>query len=289
MLLLSSLLAGQVETPAGEELKAEVRRLVRQLDAPQLAQREAAEAELLRRGPAMLDLLPPPTDRTSAEVRQRLGRVRQKLQQQAADAAARPSTSRFTPTPCRSPRSWRRSQRQSGNTIVDYRRQFGQPVTDPTLKVHFDKTPFWPALDQVLDQAGLTVYPFAEQPAIDVVAASGEKRIGPRRPRLLQRAVPLRAGRRRGPARSAPGRRRSLVVTRRSAWEPRLRIIGLTQRMADVTAVDERGNPLPVADREAQLEIPTSGEAPAVKLDLPLRLPSRDVRRIASLKGKLRP
>ena len=42
--------------------QAEVRRLVRQLDAPQLAQREAAEAELLGRGPAVLDLLPPAGD-----------------------------------------------------------------------------------------------------------------------------------------------------------------------------------------------------------------------------------
>ena len=47
LLLLSSLLAGQVEKPAGEELKSDVRRLVRQLDAAELAQREAAEAELL--------------------------------------------------------------------------------------------------------------------------------------------------------------------------------------------------------------------------------------------------
>ena len=68
------------------------------------------------------------------------------------------------------------------------------------------------------------------------------------------------------------------MVTSEAAWEPRLRIIGLMQRMADVKATDERGEPLPVADAAAQLEIPTSGEAPAVKLDLPLRLPPREVR-----------
>ena len=78
-----------------------------------------------------------------------------------------------------------------------------------------------------------------------------------------------------------------LSVAVEAAWEPRLRIITLMQRMADVVAIDERGQPLPVADGQAQLEIPISGDAPAVKYDLPLRLPSRDVRRIASLKGKL--
>ena len=77
------------------------------------------------------------------------------------------------------------------------------------------------------------------------------------------------------------------MVTLEAAWEPRLRIISLMQRMADVRAVDERGDPLPVADREAQPEVPISGEATAVKLDLPLQLPPREVRQIASLKGKL--
>ena len=48
--------------------------------------------------------------------------------------------------------------------------RFGQPAADPKLTIRFDKTPFWPALDRVLDQAGLTVYPFSEPGAIDVVA-----------------------------------------------------------------------------------------------------------------------
>ena len=58
---------------------------------------------------------------------------------------------------------------QSGNKIVDYREQFGQPASDPPLKVHFDKTPFWQALDQVLDQANLTVYPFGDEPGLNIV------------------------------------------------------------------------------------------------------------------------
>jgi hypothetical protein len=44
---------------------------------------------------------------------------------------------------------------------------------------------------------------------------------------------------------------------------------------------------LPVADRDAQPEVPVSGDVPAVKLDIPLRLPSREVQQIARLRGKL--
>ncbi len=286
LLLLSSLLAGQVEKPAGEELKSDVRRLVRQLDAAQLAQREAAEAELLKRGPAILELLPQPSDRQSAEVRQRLDRVRQKLQQQAADAATQSSTITLKADSMRLSKILAALQRQSGNAIIDAREELGQPIGDPTLKVNFAKTPFWPALDQVLDQAGLAVYLFGEKPAVKVVAspggssASAKGRVAYSGPFRFE-PVSIQARR---DLRQNEG---ALVLNVETAWEPRLRLIGLMQPMADVKAVDERGNPLPVADGEAQLDIATSGDTPAAKIELPLRLPSRDVRRIASLKGRL--
>jgi hypothetical protein len=82
-----------VAAPASDaskaDLEARVRRLIRQLDASQLRQRDAAEKELASLGPKVLGLLPAPDDRQSAEVVQRLGRVRQQLQQAEADASVR--------------------------------------------------------------------------------------------------------------------------------------------------------------------------------------------------------
>ncbi len=296
LLLLGSLLAGQIDKPAGETMKSDVRRLVRQLDASQLAEREAAEADLLKRGPAILDLLPQPNDHQSAEVRQRLGRIRQKLQQQAAENAAKSSTITLKADAMPLAQVLAELQRQSGNTIVDHRGMEGGKPSDagPDLKVDFDKTPFWPALDQVLDQAGLTVYPFAatgEKAVISVVAL-------PNTAPQISRAHRVGRASYNGPFRFAvasvvarrdfrPLPHGSLSVNVEIAWEPRLRIIGLTQRLADVKAVDDRGNPLPVASPEAQLDVPTSGDAAAVQMNLPLVLPPRDARRIASLKGKL--
>ena len=152
-------------------------------------------------------------------------------------------------------------QRQSGNTILDYRRQFGQSADDTKMKIDFQRMPFWPALDRLLDQAQLTIYPFCERPAIGVVAATGRERgsrsgaacySGPLRiePMGLSPARDLR---------QADG---SLVATVEVAWEPRLRVINLMQRMADVSAVDSQGESLPAANREAQLEVPVSGAAP---------------------------
>jgi hypothetical protein len=296
LLVLGSLLNAQVESPpaaASDDRKAEVRRLVRQLDAPELARRDAAEAELLKRGPAILDLLPQPDDRTSAEVRQRLARVRQKLQQQAADAAAQSTTITLHADAMPLAKILAELSRQSGNNIVDQRSKGDREIAGAQpLTINLDKTPFWLALDQVLDQAGMSVYAFGEteKPAISISTRHNSESSIARAARsgLVCCAGPFRfepvSVVARKNLRSGAG---AFTLSIETLWEPRLRIIGLTQRLADVTATDEKGSPLPVANSEAQLDVPAGANASAVRLDLPFQLPSRDVRRIATLKAKL--
>ena len=285
LLLLGVMLVGQTETPPADDLNIEVRQLVRQLDADSLDRRDAAEAELLRRGTPVLDLLPTPNDRMSAEVKQRLGRVRQKLQQQAADAAAQSTTITLHAGAMPLQKALAEFQKQSGNKLVDHRKAFGQPATDVIINAQFDKTPFWQALDDMLDHAMLTVYPFAEGTAIHVVASP--ERYSTRRAHAgysgLFRFEPVGVVARR----EVRGGTGSLRVQIEAAWEPRLHIIAMSQRMADVKAIDERGRPVPVANRNAQPEISTSGTAAALRFDIPFELPRRDVLRIASLKSKL--
>src|SRR5262245_49851151 len=68
-LLLAVALASQVEAQPSDDLAAQVRRLVSQLDAAELAARNSAEEELLGLGPAVLKLLPADAS-TSAELEQ---------------------------------------------------------------------------------------------------------------------------------------------------------------------------------------------------------------------------
>ncbi len=290
LLLMGALLAGQVQMPTGGDLRADVGRLVRQLDSPKLEQRDAAEAALIGYGTTVLDVLPPANNHMSAEVRERLGRVWQKLQQQAASATAQSSTITLHADAMPLKAVLAAFQSQTGNRIDDLRGQFGQLSPDPALKVDFDRTPFWPALDRVLDQAGLSIYPYAPRRAIGVVANLGQERRD-------------RAGRvsYRGPFRfeadSVVARRElrqvdrnSLVVGIDVLCEPRLRIINLMHQMRDVAAVDEQGKPLPALSRDAKTEMPDvreDGNASAVKLELPFQLPPRDAQRIARLQGKL--
>lgn len=284
MLLLGSVLPTQADAAADEGLELKVRRLVLRLDADQLSQRQAAEEQLLGLGPEILDLLPQPTDRLSAEARQRIGRVRQKLQQLAAEAVARPSSITLRGDALPLSEVLAALGRQSGNKIVDFRDQFGQQPTDPPLEIDFKDVPFWEALDRVLDQAELEVYSFGEDKAISLVARSG-----PQRPRVGAacysgplRIEPIRLIARR----ELRGDDGSLRLMLSVIWEPRLRPINLRQKLSDVRAVDENGRPLPVEDVAPELNLPT-GRTTSVQLVLPFALPPREVKQIASLEGKL--
>lgn len=283
--LLGCLLSAPPDA-APEQLAGEVRRLVRQLDASQLAQRDDAERAIIGLGAAALDVLPAENDRMSAEVKTRLRRVRQSLQRKAAEAAAASSTINLSAAAMPLSEILAEFQRQSGNPIVDYRKKFGQVQTDPKLVVDFKDTPFWQALDRVLDQAELTVYPFGDQRAVLIVARPAGQ---------LPRAAAAAYG---GPFRFAPvaiaakrdlrtAGAESLLLTEEISWEPRVRPMILRQPLSSVRAVDENGKPIEAADAKAGIEATAGEDKVAVELALPLVLPPRATKEIAQLKATL--
>ena len=77
-----------------------------------------------------------------------------------------------------------------------------------------------------------------------------------------------------------------MLLTLEVAWEPLLKPVSLRQAMADITAVDDRGQALTVEDPKAQSEALTHADATATEIALPLALP-RGAKEIATLKGTL--
>ena len=270
---------------ADDALKLEVRRLVHQLGAPQLARRQRAEEKLLKLGPRIIDLLPPPSDRTLAEIRERVGRIRQKLQLDAARTAARSSTITLREKSMRLSEVLAEIEKLSGNKIVDFRERFGHKVTDPLLNVDFDQTPFWSALDRVLDQAGLTVYEFGQPQAITLVDGGQSQltRAGRASYSGPFRIEPIRVMARRE-FRSPDAE--SLLLTLSVSWEPRLELISLKHRPADLEAVDENGSRLAPENPQAELEIP-GNRGNSAELILPFKLPPRETKEISRVKGRL--
>jgi hypothetical protein len=286
LLLLGGLVLGQAEAKTPwDALAVEVRKLIRQLDAPKLEQRDAAEAELVKLGPNVLDLLPKDVDPSQAEVAQRVARIRQKLERSVAESAVQ--ASRVT-LHGKMPLSkiLAAIEQQTGNKIVDVRRGAVANLPDPEVQVDFEKTPFWQALDQVLDQVGLTVYPYGESKTVQVVKQPGEEGLRSKRacyqgPFRFE-AVSIVAER---DLRNRTGGTLKLEVE--VTWEPRVEPVSFSLKMADVKAVDDRGKPVPVETKEAVPEIPVEAGPIGKKIILPLSPPARDVKQIARLSGRL--
>ena len=174
-ILLASLVLSAADAPADTApasdgaAKDQVAALVKQLDARELTARDEAERKLLELGPPVLPLLPRISDETPAEVALRVSRVQQKLLQAQADAAAAPTLVTLKATDAPISEVFADIAKQTGNPIIDHREAFGEEKTDPHISVTFDKTPFWKALDEVLDKGSMMLYPFAGEHGAYVV------------------------------------------------------------------------------------------------------------------------
>lgn len=156
VLVIGCLLAGQSAGDAAS--KTAVLKLVHKLDADTQVERQDAEEKLMKLGPAILDYLPSPESQPDAGVRDALVRIRTKLQQIQAAKSVEASTVTLQGR-LKLSQVLAEIQKQTGNKIADLPQA---AVPDAEIPVHFAKTPFWTALDSVLDQAQLSIYSYGQ-------------------------------------------------------------------------------------------------------------------------------
>jgi hypothetical protein len=284
LLLASCLIAAE---PSNSALTAEVNRLVLKLDEQTSEERREAEEQLIKLGPAILDLLPAPEKQTGEGVKQALRRVRKILHDSLAQASVAGSTVTLHGR-LKLSQVLAEIQKQTGNNITAPPQPAGVPPVDPEVRVDFAKKPFWSALDEVLDQAELSIYPYG-QPGIlqlvprgphDLPRVGRAAIVGPLRIEAV-RVTALRDVRTTTPS--------SLQVTLEVAWEPRLQPIAVKQRMADVKSVDSTGAALAVDNPESEPEAPLPRQgSSALEMVVPLGMPAAGAKEITSLKGALR-
>lgn len=288
-----SLLAGSampLPGAAADELAdraIEVRLLVRQLNAPQLEQRNAAEQQLLDMGAGVLEQLPPVNDRMPAEVRHRLGRIRQQLQ--SAGAVAAVASSRVTLQGQELPLAdvLQTIEEQTGNRIDTEQQQIEPAVGARTVDVDFDQTPFWQAVDYLLDQSNLNAYFYAGEQALTLVnRVPGQQ---PYTGRISYagafRFEPLRVSAVRTFAHPDNAMLRLELLI---AWEPRLRPIVLRQPLDKITATAANGTQFTPPTTQGELNAEVQRGVSAVQLTLPLELPPRSVDQFTSIQGELK-
>jgi hypothetical protein len=270
---------------ASDELSSKVKELFKQLDDPAAEKRDAAEKALVELGPDVSALLPKVTPRTSAEVKDRLLRITKSLDKAAADAIIKPKMLNLDGDLALS-KVLEEIEKQTGNKVRDLRADGGGDATDVTIKSKLSGVPFWQGLDQILDEAELGVEGAAIEPDALAIIMRAEGQ-APRSGKAFYsgpfrfEATELEAVR---SLRAKDMERLSVFVE--ATWEPRLRPIIFEQKLEDVVATDEAGNVIPLDGADGDIEFDVEFDANTVELELPLKLPSRDIKKISSIKGK---
>ena len=280
-LWMLSILAPVGHTEGSEDVAAEVTRLVRELDSNKLAERQAAEKALIDLGPEAKALLPEVTPRMAAEVKERLGRVRTALEMAVAESAARPSVINIDGEMTIA-EAFAAIEEQSGNKVEGFE-QSGDKSS-----FLFQSTPYWEAVDQLLDEAQLGINPYAGVPNTLVVTARSdtEQRRHGRAAYSgvfrfeVQRIVTTRDLR--NPATD------NMRITMNIAWEPRVVPIVIRQLRDSLVLTDDRGQVIAPSDgRSVFSASPAEHTISEVELVIPFQLPGRDAAKIASLKGSM--
>ena len=263
-----------------DTLADKVRSLVADLDGRSAAARIKAEARLIALGTPALAHLPKSTRRLSPEARDRLARIRKRLEQQEAKESIEPT--RITLDHDEAPLS------DVLEKIVDEtaNRVYLPGGGGPEVSASFSKTPYWQAMDQLLDQAEMTIYPFADEKGYRV-----EPRVGSLRPRTKRatysdafRFEPTMLDFRHDFRTTDSG---TLHLKLQAAWEPRLAPIAIGLKPKSLKAVDNKGDVVTV-------DSATSGSAAAVRpgtmaaeMDIVLVPPPRSAKSIATLSGNI--
>ncbi|MEN1681157.1 MAG: hypothetical protein AAGJ46_16340 [Planctomycetota bacterium] len=272
---------------------AAVNRLIGQLAAGSEQDRSSAKEALLALGrpdaadaERLLLALPKLTDSAPAAIREGLAEVRRELFNRLAKLSAEPTT--VTLDVVQSPLSevLTAIEEQTGNKVIDLRDQFGQEADDKPVSLTVTDIPFWDAMDQVLDEAGMTVYSFSGERALGIMgrggAASSRWAAGTYAGPLRIEPIRVTASR---DLRQINGE--SLNVQLEVSWEPRLTPIALTQPRDELEVIDDTGAVIEVSDRAGDIELEVQAGGQTVEMTLPMKLPARGTQKIESLRGRL--
>ena len=262
---------------------ASVRSLVRELDAPQKAVRDAAEQKLIDLGPAVLGMLPRLKQNDSAELALRLDRIRLALLR--VRAAANLHGSKVTLAVKDKPLAevLAEIERQTDDKLIDYRRQFGQQSDDIPVTLDVRDLPFWETIDRLGEVTGLEPYHFAHEDGLALIARTAAS---PSTAAYVRYDGAFRVqAKKLTISRSLVAANSDLQIELEAAWEPRLRPLFITVRMAKFTAVDDADQTIAPSNPDAVLEIPPQGRASKVDVKLSFAGPPRSVRAVKSLRG----
>lgn len=258
-----------------------IREALRELESNELRVRDKAEKALIAMGSAALPYLPEITPRTSGEMKVRLQRVRQALQQAKIGNQFEASTVTLD------------GKMRLGDALEQISKQTGNPIqlddmsalAELPIELSAVDTPFWDVMSSVMQQAKLRINAYGTTENILVLAPGGSDAAqagakfshGPFRLDMTSARSVL-------PFNSPMGGQLELSFT--VTWEPRLKPVFMQLPMSSLHAEFASGKTLAASNPQAAPEVPLNAGGCTTQVDLMLERPDRSEGRIVKLTGE---
>ena len=263
--------------------------LQQQLDADIVADREAAEKELIAMGVEALNHLEPLSDQASTEARERMERVRQALETLAVESVTQPGRVKLSGK-LSLEQALQQLQKQTRNRVelIDQvTPDFGEQTID--FGDSDQASNFWKALNLIRAQANVEVDAFASD--------QGLMRLSPRRPEQTGNVGNLPTSEdgifqttvtRVTAARNLLNPQLdNCTFSLRVQWEPRVTPISISLPGSSIKLVDEFDRVIEISNPEAKLGAMVQSEIPEVEFHVSTKLIDRQVEELKSFSGTL--
>ncbi|MEZ6076089.1 MAG: hypothetical protein R3C56_10585 [Pirellulaceae bacterium] len=258
-----------------------IRQALRELESNELQVRDKAEKTLIAMGAAALPYLPEITPRTSGELKVRLQRVRQALQQAKIGNQFEASTVTLD------------GKMRLGDALEQISKQTGNPIqldnmsalAELPIELSAVDAPFWDVMSSVMQQAKLRINPYGTTENLLVLAPGGSEAAdaganfsqGPFRLDMTSARSVL-------PFNSPMGGQLELSLT--VTWEPRLKPVFMQLPMSSLRAEFTSGKTLAASNPQAAPEVPLNAGGCTTQIDLVLERPDRSEGKIVKLTGE---
>jgi hypothetical protein len=265
--------------PAATPTQESVDKLIAELDADTLVERDAAEQALMDVGPSALPFLPSEDRQMPAEARIRLQRVVEDLRSRKIESFVRATKVSLTGE-MTAAEALTSIADQTGNVL-----SLGNVNGSAELDLDIQDEDFWPALDSVLDAAGLTVTPYGGgQNSIEITPR--ERRTTARTENVSYSGVFRMEVIKITSERSALyDYDRSMTVRIRIRWEPRLTPVYFRLPMEDFVLTTDDGRELRPSEQSASPEYSPQGFNSQIEVDFRVGLPDRSAKQVQRLVG----
>jgi hypothetical protein len=260
----------------------EVRKLLRALDGAQLKDRDAAEKSLVELGGAILPFLPEIDANTSGEMKVRLQRIRQQLQQ--IDVETFFEESKVTLSGKMLIREALTKIREQTGNEVEIDPEAASAFQSTMVELEMKDASFWTVMEEVMKQSKLRINTFGTGTALSLIPGAEEyanmpKTVnkGPYRIGVVSTQSSLPFGSRLGG---------QLDLSLMLHWEPRMKPIFMQLPMQTLTATTDDGQSLSAVSQDAYPEVALNTGGCSSQIDLQLQRPARKSTKLQKVSGE---